>query len=89
MVHGPSLSAQPHINPRTAVSPLGLGNLADPGPQDRIVLTPTPVPQRVPIEGQDVAHSPLTEPKALGHPLGRCSLRLGRYQFFAVTAFSA
>jgi len=31
----------------------------------------------------------LTEPKALGHPLGRRSLRRVRYQFFVVTAFNA
>ena len=89
MVHSPSLPAQPHINPGTAIAPLALGNFPDPCPQGRIVLTPTPIPQCVPIEGQDVAHPPLTEPKARGYPLGRCSLRLGLYQFFAVTAFSA
>lgn len=89
MVHSPSLSAQLHINPGTPIAPLTLGNFPDPCPQSRIVLAPTAIPQCVPIQGQYAAHPTLTEPKALGHPLSGRSLRLGRYQFFAVTAFSA
>ena len=67
----------------------GAGKLADSRPQGGILLTATAVPEGIPIEGQEAAHPSLTEPKALGSPLGGRSLRLGRYQFFAVSAFNA
>ena len=47
------------------------------------------IPERLAIEAQEAAHPSLTEPKALGAPLSRRSLRLGPYQFFAVMAFNA
>src|SRR6186713_2875599 len=89
MIHLPAFPSQSHIDPGAAIASLGLRNLPDSRPQDRIVLTPTTVPQRVPIQFEQSAHPPLTQPKALGHPLGCRSRRLGRYQFFAVTASSA
>ena len=89
MVHSPAFPSQAHINPGTAIPPLGFRNLPDPRPQGGILLTPTAVPQRVPIQFEQPTDPSLTQPKALGHPLRRRSLRLGPYQFFAVTAFSA
>ena len=89
MVHPPAFPSQPHINPGTAIPSLGFRHLSDPRPQGRILLPPTAVPQRVPIQFEQPTNLPLAQPKALGYPLRRCSFRLGRYQFFAVTAFSA
>jgi hypothetical protein len=43
----------------------------------------------IPVQRHETTRPSLTEPKALSHPLGRCSLRLGPYQFFAVSALSA
>jgi hypothetical protein len=54
-----------------------------------ICLPLTAIPERVPIERDDAAHPALTEPNAHRHPLSRGSLRLGRDQCFAVSAFSA
>ena len=53
------------------------------------LLASAAIPERLAIEPQEPAHPPLTEPKALGAPLSRRSLRLGPYQFFALIAFSA
>src|SRR5688572_1812591 len=89
MVHAPAFPSQSDIDPRTAIAPLALGDLPNPRPQERIVLPLTAVPERVSIEGQEPAHPSLTEPKALGAPLGPRSLRLGPYQFFALMTFSA
>ena len=89
MVHRPPFPSQPDINPGAAIAALALGHLADSRPQDGIIRASAAIPERVPIERQEAAHSSLTEPKALGAPLGRRSLRLGPYQFFALIAFSA
>jgi hypothetical protein len=48
-------------------------------------MSPGGYSDRGPGVGTPVA----AEPKALGSPLGRRSLRLGPYQFFALMAFSA
>jgi hypothetical protein len=66
-----------------------LGNLPDPSPQRGIFLASTAIPERLAIEGEEPAYPPLTQPKARRHPFRRGSLRLGRYQFFALIAFSA
>jgi hypothetical protein len=89
MVYDPTLAPYPYIDPGTAVPPLDLGNLSDPGSQRLILLPAAPIPERLAIERQEPAHPSLTEPKALGAPLSRRSLRLGPYQFFALIAFSA
>jgi hypothetical protein len=89
MVHAPAFPSQSDIDPRAAIAPLALGDLPNPRPQNRIVLPSAAIPERIAIEGQKAARPSLTEPKALGAPLGRRSLRLGLYQFFALMAFSA
>ena len=84
MVHSPAFPSQPHTSGDTRTS-LTLGNFSDPRPQGLTLLPPTTIPERVPIERGEAAHSSLTEPNAFGHQLGRGSFRLGRYQFFAVS----
>lgn len=53
-------------------------------PYRRILVAATAIPEHRAIEDQEPAYLPLTEPKALGAPLPRRSLRLGPYQFFCV-----
>ena len=89
MVQAPALSSQAHIDPRTPIPPLVLGNLPDPGPQHILLVASTAIRERIAIEGQEPTHPSLTEPKALGAPLSRRSLRLRPYQFFALMAFIA
>lgn len=89
MVDRPAFPSQPDINPRTAIAALTLSHLADSYPQGRIARAAVTIPERVPIKRHEAAHSSLTEPKARRDPLSRGSLRLGRYQLFAVTALSA
>ncbi len=69
MIHRLPFPSQPDINPRTAIAALALGHLADPRPQGGIVRASAAIPERVPIECQDAAHPPLTEPKARRDPL--------------------
>ena len=47
------------------------------------------IAQGVSPEADKTAGPPLTQPKALGHPLRRRSLRLGRYQFRLQTVYSS
>jgi hypothetical protein len=62
MVHAPAFSPQPHIDPRTAILPLVLGDFPDPGSQRGILLASAAIPERLAIEGQEPAYPPLTRP---------------------------
>ena len=77
-----ALAPSTDIDPAAAIPPLGLGNLADPGTQRLILVATTSIPERLAIEGQELAHPSLTEPKALGAPLSRRSLRLANGLIF-------
>ena len=89
VIHPPAFPSQPHIDSRVAVAALGLGDFSNPRLDPWVVCATTLVPERVPIQAHQPTHSPLAEPKARDHPDGRCPFRLGPYQFFAVSAFSA
>jgi hypothetical protein len=89
MVHLPAFPSQADINPRTAIPSLAFGNLPDPDSQRIILMASTPIPEHLAIEGQEPAYPPLIQRKVRRHPSRRGSLRLGRYQFFALMAFSA
>jgi hypothetical protein len=84
----PPFPSQPYVDPGTPIPPLLLGNRPDASPKHGIVLALTAIPECIAIEGQEAAHPSLTEPKALGAPLRRRSLRLGPSQFFALMAFN-
>ena len=58
-------------------------------PLNSLLMASTAMPECMAIKGRELAHPSLTAPNALGVPLRRRSLRLGRYQLFAVIAFSA
>jgi hypothetical protein len=89
VIHSPAFPPEPYIEAWASIASLGLGNLANPCAQRGIVGAPTPIPARVPIQCHEPTHPPLTQPKAGSETLRCRFLRLGRYQFFAVTAFSA
>jgi len=50
MVDLPALPASAHIDPWTAIAPLALGDFSDSCALRGILLTPTTIPERVPIE---------------------------------------
>ncbi len=92
----PLLLGDPEHLPDDGMSPLDslvatrrVGAEPDGGEGRLDNVRPSAVLELVPIHFEQPTDESVTPPKALGHPLGRGSFRLGRYQFFAVIAFSA
>ena len=52
VIHRPAFPSQPDIDPGTPIPPFALRNLTDPCAEHDILLPPTTISQRVPIEGQ-------------------------------------